>query len=367
MCPPVGETMNILIIGAGAVGQYLAGKFAAFGHNIAIVEKSKDKVDLINKNGITVKDGEKTYSAPAKAYNFISDIPLKDAKFSYVFLCVKAYHLKSAIEESITFIDDAKIVVFQNGIGNEELAAQYFMPSSLISATTTTAVYIDEDNGVRTSGKGGIALAPVLYGEDINGIYDGFKSARFNVKVYGDYKSLKWSKLLLNMTANASCAILDMSALCVFSDSRMVRLEAEAVKEAVRVMKKLKIKQVNLPGFPVKLVARAFFMLPFFILKLFLKNKVAAGRGNKKPSLYLELLNNCRERSRPFLTENEYINGAVFNYAVRQGSSAPANRVFYESLDDIVVNNNWDKYRKKPEVLWKNYLGSRVKGQASRK
>jgi len=348
--------VNILIIGAGAVGQYLGGKLSAAGQNIAFIEKSKEKIDFINKHKITIKDGDKDYlSRSIKAYYSFSDIPIEKADFDYIFLCVKAYHLKSVIEEIITFVDRAKVVVFQNGIGNEECAAEYFILSSVISATSTTAVYIGDDNIVYASGKGGIGIAPVnepartrAHG-NVPLLYDVFQDSGFNVKSYNNYKSLKWSKLLINMIGNAVVAVLDMPSVDVFSDKNMVNLEIEAFREGVKVAKKLNVKLVDLPGFPVSIFAKAFFYLPFFMLKPFLKKKIAVSRGNKKPSLQIELL------LRSGNTENEYINGAVFNEAQKLGLNAPANKAIYDALEDIVKNENWEYYRNKPEVLWRLY------------
>lgn len=341
--------MNILIIGAGAVGQYLGGRLSANGNNICFIEKSKEKIDFLNKNKIIVKEKEKTYtSSPVEAYFSFADIPVEKASFDYIFLCVKAYHLKSAVEEIITFATDAKIVVFQNGIGNEEFVLKHFMPSCVISATTTTAVYIDENNIVYTSGKGGIGIAPVA--ADIQGfelLHNIFKDAGFKIKCYSDYKSLKWSKLLINMIANAVVAILDMPSVEVFDNKNIVKLEIEAFKEAVKVARKLKIKIINLPSFPVNTFVKAIFYTPFFILKPFLRKKIAVSRGDKKPSLHIELLNKSK------YTENDYINGAIYHEAVKLGIKTPANKIIYEAMEDIVKNGNWEKYRNKPNALWK--------------
>lgn len=354
--------MNILIIGAGAIGQYLGGKLSAAGYSISFIEKSKEKLNFLNKHKITVKDGEKDYlSLSIKAYYSFSDIPVEKADFDYIFICVKAYHLKSVIEEIVTFIDRAMVVVFQNGIGNEEKAAEYFILSSVISATTTTAVYISNDNIVYSSGRGGLGVASVSRVAGVEAhcnvplLYDVFQKAGFKVKKYSDYKSLKWSKLLINMIGNAVVAVLDMPSVEVFNNEKMVKLEIEAFKEAVRIAKKLNIKIVDLPGFPVSIFARAFFYIPFFILKPFLRKKIGVSRGDKKPSLYIELL--CRSGN----TENDYINGAIFNEGVKLGLDVPANKTIYDALDDIVKNNTWEYYRGKPEVLWQKYIGNKIK------
>ncbi|MFH1452489.1 MAG: 2-dehydropantoate 2-reductase [Armatimonadota bacterium] len=350
--------MSILIIGAGAVGQYLAGQLSSFGQSITLVEKSKQRVNSLNNEIIKVSDSGKVkvyIGSKVKAYLSFADIPVKDAKFDYIFICVKAYHLKSAMEEIITFIDGAKIVVFQNGLGNEELVAEYLDPSNIISATTTTAVYPGGNTSIYTSGKGGIGIAPFSKKASVDELYNVFGASGFAVKKYDDYKSLKWSKLLINMLGNASCGILDMPAAELFADSNIMKLEIVAFREAYSVMKKLGIKPVNLPDFPVALLVKLIFNAPFFALKPFLRKKLVKGRGDKKPSLYIELLGKSK------ITENEYINGAIFNATVKLGLEAPANKALYDALQDIVDNDNWDIYRGKPDKLFKMYLDNKIK------
>ncbi len=54
--------------------------------------------------------------------------------------------------------------------------------------------------------------------------------------VFTDYRRLKWSKLLMNLLANAQCAILDWTPAQVMADPTASRLEALAWQEAFAVM-----------------------------------------------------------------------------------------------------------------------------------
>ena len=61
--------------------------------------------------------------------------------------------------------------------------------------------------------------------------------AGFSVTIYPDAAAMKWTKLLMNMVGNATCAILDMPPNEIFADTSLADLEIEAWREALAVMK----------------------------------------------------------------------------------------------------------------------------------
>jgi len=62
-----------------------------------------------------------------------------------------------------------------------------------------------------------------------------------------DYRSLKWSKLALNIVANASCAILDMLPDRMVRHEDVFALEIRALREVRATMKALGIAVSELP------------------------------------------------------------------------------------------------------------------------
>ena len=59
---------------------------------------------------------------------------------------------------------------------------------------------------------------------------------------------MKWSKLLTNLVANASSAILAMTPDEIFSDPQLFKVEARQLKEALVVMGALGVPAVDLPA-----------------------------------------------------------------------------------------------------------------------
>ena len=78
---------------------------------------------------------------------------------------------------------------------------------------------------------------------------------------------MKWTKLLLNIQANAIPAILDMAPDDVYAHPALFVLERAAFREALAVMRALHLRVVSFPNYPVPLLAWAMQHLPTVLLR----------------------------------------------------------------------------------------------------
>ena len=160
-----------------------------------------------------------------------------------------------------------------------------------------------------------------------------------------DFRSLKWSKLALNVVANASCAILNVLPERLVHMDDVFTLEIRAIREVRAVMKALNIPAMDLPRYPLRAL-QAAASLPSPIARLVLANRIAGARGRKPPSLLLDL------RASRNRTEVDMLNGAVARAAREAGISAPVNTVFARVVNDIAhMPQLWAKYRERPDTL----------------
>jgi len=286
---------------------------------------------------------------------------------------VKAYDAtEAAVQVEPLARCGVPILVLQNGVGGEEAAAailsrsNFARPGSpdpgpergfgnplgaieatILSAVITLSVEALEPGLVRlATTRGGIGLAPTAPGQSVADLAEVFCEAGFKTSVYRDHRAMKWAKLLLNIIANASPAILDMFPDEVFADSRLFALEQAAFREAVAVMRALGLRPVSLPGYPVPLFAWAVCSLPAWLLRPILRKVIVGGRGGKMPSLHIDL---SRGKGK---SEVEYLNGAVVRCAQELGLDAPVNRALHAVLMGIVRGEiPWEEYRGQPERL----------------
>jgi 2-dehydropantoate 2-reductase len=309
--------VKVYVVGAGAVGTYLG--------------------DLLQSINVEV-----TY-APRD----VAQVTPVDA--DVVIVAVKAYDTDSAIEtlrKAIAYPEKTVFVSPQNGVGNEEKLAAAFGADNVVAAALTTPVDRPRDDGrARAASKeGGLALSP-MGGNAYNWLVATFGSAGIKVQVVDDWRALKWSKLALNIIANASCAILNVLPNRLVHFEEIFTLEIRAVREVRAVMQSMNITPIDLPRYHVRAL-QGIATLPSPIAKRLLAGRVAGARGTKPPSLLLDL------RAGKAQTEVDFLNGAVACAGRDNGVATPVNAVYARVLEDIAhMPQLWAKYRERPDTL----------------
>jgi 2-dehydropantoate 2-reductase len=315
--------MNVYIVGRGAVGTYLGQQLSSIGVNVTFAPRHFADVEPI-----------------------LADVAI---------VATKAYHTTDAIETLRKAIRDPLNCVFvtpQNGVGNEELLAAAFGPSNVVAAALTIPVDLDSEGVAIAAKSGGLAFAPVGTSA-FNWLTATFASTGMNVRVLNDWRALKWSKLALNVIANAGCAILDVLPERLVQSGVMFDLEIRMVREVAAVMKAAKIPAIDLPRYPTRALFAAA-ALPTPLARLALGRSFARGRGAKPPSLLLDLRGGKPE------TEVAYLNGAVAAAAARARVAAPVNATYARLVESIARTPDlWMTYREQPHAVIAEVEGAR--------
>jgi 2-dehydropantoate 2-reductase len=307
--------MKVYIVGRGAVGSFLGQKLEAIGVEVAYAPRA------------------------------LAEVTPYDADVAIV--ATKAYDTDGAIatlRKAIAYPEKCVFVSPQNGVANEEKLATAFGANNVVAAALTVPVDRDRDGRANATKEGGLAFAPV--GESaFNWLTATFASSGLRVMVFSDWRALKWSKLALNVVANASCAILNVLPARMVHFEKIFTLEIRMIREVGAVMAAMKIRPIDLPRYPVRaLLASA--SLPSPVARTVMGTRIAGGRGTKPPSLLLDL------RAGKPQTEVDWLNGAVAAAGHAQGIPTPVNSVYTRVLDDIAhMPQLWAKYRERPEAL----------------
>lgn len=335
--------MRILTIGAGAIGAFIGGSLLDAGHEVMFLELPQVAGKILNR-GIRVEGlGRKIHIENPMIISELKGYP----HFDLAIVAVKSYSTRAAIG-NIPGYATQKVLTFQNGIGNEEILSEKFGNYRVIAGTITYPVSIMDMGHIKIANtNGGLGISAMDPSVDLTPYLNMFKSAGLDCNIYYDYRSLKWSKLILNLVCNATCAILGMTPGEIFSDRRLVCLEREQILEALNVMKQMKIQTVDLPGYQVDLMKTAFSFLPPSFLKLALRKKIHESRGAKKPSLLIEMEKGSSK------TEIDFYNGAVYREATKLGIKAPVNKILTDTINGITSGElNWNEFRGEPGKLY---------------
>lgn len=320
---------SFLIYGAGAVGSFLGAKLGGNGFAVTMLARPATR-RLFVREGLRLElpGGPSMIRLPA-----ITSIDELTSPPDFVLLTVKAYSVAQALPDLERLAaQGATIVTLQNGVGVEEFLGANDAIPRLIAGSLTISV--SSDNGVvrQETTQGGLALAPVHdSGSTIDTLRAAFETTGIRVLRCPDARQMKWSKLLLNILGNATSAILAADPGAIFADPALFRVERQAFIEALVVMAAEGFTPLALPGFNIPLICQAM-RLPEWLSRRLVAPRVAKGRGDKHPSLWLDLDNQRGQ------TEIDWLNGAVVRAAEPLGIPTPANRTLARLITDLAAN-----------------------------
>ncbi|MCD6291757.1 MAG: ketopantoate reductase family protein [Anaerolineae bacterium] len=330
--------MRVLVLGAGAVGTFVGGRLCQAGHPVTLVGR-RSFVTAVRDHGIVLgKGAQATIVRDVRVFSSVDQAIAAGDRVDLVLLTVKAYdtasaaaELRSALREhASTWGDSVRILTLQNGVGNEETLLRHFSPRQVIAGAITTPVAVLEPGRVMVTRNGVVGISAVEPGSSLDDIGRALADAGFDITLYPDYRGLKWTKLLMNVTANATAAILGWPPERVLSDSRLAAIEIAVWREAFAVMAALDIRPVRLGRYRWPVYEPLIRLLPVAALRPFVRRMAQRGRGGKMPSLYIDL-DRGRDRS-----EVEWLNGAVVSYGCRAGVATPVNRALVDVLLALV-------------------------------
>ncbi len=347
-----GAPMRFLVVGAGAIGAYIGGTLALHGHPVVFLVRPATHAALEARGlRLNLSGGEQHVLRPQLARTpeeaIVPGIP--DA----VLFAVKSYDTRSALAAlGSNPAASTPFVCLQNGVENEAVLSEKLGADRVIAGTVTTSVSRAAPGVITVERLRGVGISA---GHPLaERLARAMEAVGLRPKLYEDAAAMKWSKLLTNLPANATAAILDMTPAQVYAHAGLYRLELAQLREALAVMAGLGLEVVDLPGTPVRALALAVRAFPAWLSRPLLRRAIGGGRGDKLPSFHLDL-HSGRGKS-----EVGYLNGAVARHAARLGLQAPANLLLTETLQAITEGRiPLESYRRQPERLLEAYRASR--------
>jgi len=342
--------VRVLVVGAGAIGCLLGGRLADAGHDVTLIGRSW-LVDAVQAYGLDIavesRDDQHAHVKEIKAAETIATAFELHSHYDVALLTTKAHDVAKPIADLAQATTDPPLVAcFQNGVGTEELVADVIGPGYVIAGTISIPAAMMGPAVVETVQRGGIGLAPMTGQVAATPLVGVLREAGFVVETYSDYRTMKWSKLLLNIVGNATSAILGWPPERVYSHSGLFHLERSAFLEALHVMTALGLEPVSLPGYPLPAVLPFVEWLPSLVLRPLIRRAVRSGRGGKMPSMYVDLVAGRRQ------LEVDVLNGAVVRHGERLGLEVPVNQMLTDVLQKLASGETpREQYCDKPRAL----------------
>ena len=297
---------KIGIIGAGPIGSLMAAYLSRNKEEVFLVDIKEEIISAIARNGITVTGKDDNFNVRVAGTGF-STASLDQFDTNLIFVSVKFNYLDTLLEElKLIHKPGQKILLLQNGIDNEDRAAEKLGKDSIMRFVVNYAGMTIEPGTVKFS-----FFNPPNYigtlspkSESIaREIADFVSDAGLKTDYTPDIKRHEWKKTILNAALMPVCATTEytMKAAMGFGDTRY--LCEQILAEAIEVAKKV--------GFEY---GDDFFEKGIAYL---------SQAGHHKPSTSLDL-----EAGNPI----EYIFQPIIDYGKKTGIPTP----FLESLTRVM-------------------------------
>lgn len=340
--------LKILSFGAGAIGTYIGGSLALSGQKVVFLEHPAVAQQLIQEGMKLEIEGETRLIHEPLVVDTLESA-LQQGDFDLALFALKSFDTQAAMQSMAPYLTRLPpFLCLQNGVENEGLLANYLGKERVIAGTVTSAISKPGIGHIILERKRGCGVAS---GHPLSiKIVQAMNQAGLNASLFKNAEDMKWSKMLTNLLANASSAILDMSPAEIFSNPDLFRLELAQLRETLWVMHKLGINPVDIPGVPVRLLAFVVEQLPAWLSRPLLQKVVGKGRGQKMPSFHIDL-HSGRGKS-----EVNYLNGAVVRQSENLGIPTPANRLLNDTLLDLLEKRIAPgNFSRKPQALLEKF------------
>ena len=257
------------------MGSVYAGLFASAGHEVWAIDRWREHVEAMRKNGLRLEgaSGDRTVKVHATT-------DTKEAgPCDLVILATKAMHVEEAAKKiDVLLKKETPVLSIQNGLGGPDSAAAVLGKDRVMVGVvggfgaSMRAPGHAHHNGmelVRLGEFGG----PIT--ERLKKIEELWRGAGFRVKLFDDIDQLVWEKLICNCAYSGPCAIAERTVGEVMADPDLSRVSAACAVEgfAVAIRKGVKLGFDDPVGYVRDFGSKIPNARPSVLLDLLLKKK----------------------------------------------------------------------------------------------
>ncbi|MEE8496648.1 MAG: 2-dehydropantoate 2-reductase [Xanthomonadales bacterium] len=197
--------MKVCIIGCGAIGSLFAAHLGRLD-DVEVWAYDPDEVHVkaINERGLRLT-GLSDIVVAVKARTHPQDIP--ECEFGII--AAKTMHTRAAMEATAHIFRDGAVCSVQNGIGSEEIIAEYV--PRVILGTTFPAGHITEPGVVNHDTRGKTWISPFAPKpatmEEVKQLAETLILGGADVVPMEDASGALWTKLIFNSASNPMAAL----------------------------------------------------------------------------------------------------------------------------------------------------------------
>ena len=227
--------MNIIVLGAGAIGSFFGGKLS-IKNDVTLIGR-KQHIKEINHHGLQIS-GKTRVKRKIPAVEHVDEI---NQSPELLILSVKSFDTLKAITQAKEIISKKTMVLsFQNGLNNIDQIKKVVPHEQIIAGITTHGVQFVKPGMIHHKGKGSTVIGE-LSGEKTKRIFQIasiFNDVGIPVQVSNHIKEDIWKKAIVNASINPLTAIFNCENGYLSKNPILTTMIQKITKESTEIAKK---------------------------------------------------------------------------------------------------------------------------------
>ena len=315
--------MDVLIVGAGAIGVAMGASLRSVGCAVSLYARG-ETMQAIARGGLHRRGLFGDLDVPAEDVTVTDDLgTFGPGAFDYILICVKTM-ANDAVSRELAdhrqiLKDGGKLVILQNGWGNDRAYLERFAKEQVCSARVITGFQRLEPNVSNIT----VHTAPVLLGnlyglpvDDLQPLAEAIHAGGIPSQTTDDVAAALWAKMIYNCTLNPLGAVLGLHYGALMDTPEAKAIMDELIDEIFAVM--------HAAGY------RTYWDTPEAYKKEFY--------GKLVPDTYNHNSSTLQDIRKKHPTEIGTLTGKILELAREHGVAVPANTMLYRQIRTLEVN-----------------------------
>jgi 2-dehydropantoate 2-reductase len=315
--------MNVVVLGAGALGSILAGHLARAGADVTLIARGA-RAQYVQHHGITITD----------LVDFTIPCPVvtDPARLSHADVCivtVKTYDMTSALA-SMRHLAVSSVLSVQNGVVKNEQLATVFGREKVLGATAILSGEVLPAGPVRLTVNQGIAIGELPQGtsERVTRLVGALERAGIRAEATAQIQTAEWTKFVGWVGWTALAVLTRLESYKFLSDAATAVIGVRLMRETAALATQMGVPlEDNPPLNLVKTIAAVSEQQAVEILQ-----ETGAMMGSRAPTQRMSSLQDL-ERGRRLEVEETL--GYVVTKAGEQGVPVPTVETCYRLISGL--------------------------------
>lgn len=315
-----GLHMKALLYGSGAVGLGLAASLLDSGFDVDIKARNKTK-EALDNGGLKRTGLFKEINISKDGFRTFENLDeIKNTQYDYILICTKTNsnpeNAADISKHNNILSQNGKIVIFQNGWGNDEEYLKYFSKDTVYSGRVITGFA----RPMRNVSKVTVHSSPVLIGslykksiDCVKPLAEGIDKGGIPCETTEEIGKVLWAKMLYNCTLNPLGAVLNVNYGKLVECENSINIMNHIIDEIYKVM--------NASGY------ETYWKTPEDYKKDFYEKILPPTYGHRSSTL--------QDIERKIKTEIDTLTGSIVKLGKKHNIEVPYNEMIYNLIKTI--------------------------------